>query len=372
MYSNIFYFEDINSIGGVETFFYYLAKKYCKYDITIVYKTGDLNQLRRLREYVRAIKYTGQKIRCKKAFFNYSAGIIDNINAKEYIQIIHANYKTQGLNPEINPKITKYIGVSEEVCKAWEELTGIKCELCYNPIAIDSPKRILKLISATRLTAEKGKERMQLLGEILDKHNIPYIWLVFTNETNAIRNHNIIYRKPKLDITSYMKEADFLVQLSSSEAYCFSVVEMLAGCNKPVIVTDLPVYKEIGLDDSNSIRLDLNFQDIDINKLYKEYKFTYTPKEDNWENVLIKKESNYEEEKKMKVRVECIKNYSSIKGEGKDGEVVVGDIFTVTKERAEELLEEPALVKVLEEIEEKPIEELKEVKVAKKPTKKKK
>ena len=34
---NIFYFYNINSIGGVESMFYYLAKKYCDKDIIILY-----------------------------------------------------------------------------------------------------------------------------------------------------------------------------------------------------------------------------------------------------------------------------------------------------------------------------------------------
>lgn len=364
MYANIFYFEDINSIGGVETFFYYLAKKYFEYDITVIYKSGDSSQLRRLRQYVRTVKYKGQKIKCKKAFFNYSANIIDNIEAEEYIQIIHADYKAEGEKPTPDSKITKFIGVSQRVCDTWEELTGKKCELSYNPVEIDQPKKLLKLISATRLTREKGKDRLELLGEILDKYEIPYIWLIFTNDTNAIKNPNIIYMKPRLDITSYMKEADFLVQLSSSEAYCFSVVESLV-LGKPVIVTDLPVYKEIGLDDSNSIKLDLLFDDIDINKLYKKYEFNYIPKEDNWSNLLVKDKSNYEEEKKMKFKVECIKDYNSLKGEGTNGEVKVGDIFEVTKERLEELLEEPPLVKVIEEIKEEKSETKKKSKKGK-------
>lgn len=294
---NIFYFWNINSIGGVETFFYYLAKKYKDHDITIYYSYGDATQIKRLMKYVRVKKYEGELIKCDKAFFNYNAAIIDNVEAKEYIQMVHSVPETKaGLN--IHPKITRYLGVSKIACENFKNLTGKECELAYNPLEIDKPKKMLKLISATRLTKEKGKERMIRLGNLLDKAGIPYIWLVFTNDTNAIDNPNIIYMKPRLDITNYMNEADFLVQLSDSEAYCYSVVEMLAGCNKPVIVTDLPVYKEIGLNNNNSIRLDLDFKEIPINKLLKEYNFSYTPKKDNWSNFLASGKSTYKPNKK--------------------------------------------------------------------------
>ena len=174
-YTNIFYFDRLNKIGGVETFFYEIAKKYCDNDITVFYSYGDLKQIQRLKKYIRVIKYTGQKIKCKKAFFNYSLKPIDNIEAERYYEIIHANYKDLGVRPNVHDKINEYIGVSQSVCDVFTELTGLPCTLCYNPITIEKPKRVLYLISATRLTAEKGKNRILKLAKALDDAEIPYI-----------------------------------------------------------------------------------------------------------------------------------------------------------------------------------------------------
>ena len=174
-YTNIFYFDRINKIGGVETFFYEIAKKYCDNDITIFYSFGDLNQIKRLKKLVRVVKYTGQKIKCKKAFFNYSLKPIENIHAEKYYEIIHANYKDLGISPNVHPKIDEYIGVSQSVCDAFTELTNLPCTLCYNPITLEKPKRVLYLISATRLTKEKGKDRILKLAKALDDANIPFI-----------------------------------------------------------------------------------------------------------------------------------------------------------------------------------------------------
>ena len=65
MMTNVFYFDQINSIGGIETFFYQLGKKYGKdYDITLFYRTGDAKQVQRLSQYIRVRKYRdGQTIR---------------------------------------------------------------------------------------------------------------------------------------------------------------------------------------------------------------------------------------------------------------------------------------------------------------------
>ena len=67
MVANVLLCNSIGKIGGIETFFYELAKKYHKLDIAIVYISADTNQLRRLSKYVRCIRLT-KKIKCKKCF----------------------------------------------------------------------------------------------------------------------------------------------------------------------------------------------------------------------------------------------------------------------------------------------------------------
>ena len=217
MLKNVLYFYNINEIGGVESFFYYLAKTYINYDLTVYYKYGNEAQIERLRKYCRVRQYNGEKIVCEKAFLNYAVDIIDNIEAKEYIQIIHNNYRLSKQNPRFSSKITKFVGVSQYVCDEFKAYTGKDCEFVGIPINIDKPKKPLILISATRLTEEKGKDRMKLLGEELNKSGIPYIWYVFTNSTDAINNPNIIYMKPRLNIMDFISISDYLVQLSDHE-----------------------------------------------------------------------------------------------------------------------------------------------------------
>ena len=67
-HANIFYMPYLNVIGGTEQFVYEIAKKYYKYDIAVIYKTGHSNQLARLMKYVKLHKYKGGHIKCKKFF----------------------------------------------------------------------------------------------------------------------------------------------------------------------------------------------------------------------------------------------------------------------------------------------------------------
>lgn len=335
---NVLYFAHINSIGGVETFFYYLAEKYGDRDITIYYRDGDAKQIERLRKLVRVRKYNGEKIKCKRAFFNYNADIIGNVEADEYVQIIHANYKERGLKPTTSDKITRYVAVSEVSAKAVGEITGKPCEVVYNPIAIKKQPKVLHLVSATRLTKDKGRDRMVALGKALDKAGIAYTWEVFTNDKYAIPNDNIVWRTPRLDILPYIADADYLVQLSNSEGYCYSVVEALT-LGTPVIVTPCEVYEELGLNETNSIVIDFDMKKIPIAKIYKGLKkFNYEPPKDKWGELLTDGKSTYDPNKKVKVKV--IKRYHDIE---LDRTVSLGEKFTTTEMRAE-MLREKGLV----------------------------
>ena len=307
-YGNILYFDNINSIGGVEQYFYYLAKKYNDYDITVIYSKGDEKQIRRLREYIRVIKFDGKRIKCKKAFFNYSKQIIDSIDAEEYIEVIHY-VPTPGQLVEIHPKITKYLGVSQLVCDEFTRLQGIPCELAYNPVEIDKPRKVLKLISGTRLTLEKGKKRMIRLAEELDKAGIPYLWLIFTDDEKAIDNPNVIYMKPTLNIVDYIVMADYLVQLSDTESFSISINEALK-LGVPIISTDLPILKELGIENGkHGYLIDLDMNNIPIQDIYNKIpKVKYNPPKDQWSKYLVKGKNTYKKEINQKYKVLFLKD----------------------------------------------------------------
>ena len=330
-FTNIYYFAVISEIGGIETFLYQLTKKYKDIDLTIVYKIGDPKQVESLRKYVRCIQYQDKmKFECKRAFFNFNTDIIDNVQAEDYYLVIHGDYETmikQGQlhSAPIHPKITKFVAVSERACKGYTAVTGKKVELCYNPFTFEKPKKVLNLISATRLTREKGKNRMIKLASELDAAGIPYIWTIFTNDTNAIDNPNIIYMKPRLDIVNFIANADYLVQLSDNEGYCYSVVEALTA-GVPVIVTPCPVFDEIGIKDGkNSYILPFDMNEIDVNKIYNKIpKFEYTAKEDRWGELLINEPNKWPKEKNATYIVEATSAYE-------DNKIADAQLHTIPK-----------------------------------------
>ena len=306
----IYYFWHINAIGGIESFFYYLAKKYhTTKDLTIIYRTADDLQLQRLKQYVRCIKWDGkEEFKCKQLFCNFNTDIMDYVEAEEYNIVLHGDYKdmverNQINGPPMHEKATRYIGVSELVSKNFSEITGgTPCITSYNPIEIERKQPpILKFISATRLSSEKGLARMQKLVELFD---FPFIWLVFTNDANFIAHPHVLTLPPTLEVLPYVQEADALIQLSDNEGFCLSVVESLM-LGTPVIVTDLPVFKELGLNDTNSIRLNHEMTNIPLDRIrnIRNLKgFSYNPPKDGWDDLLISHTSDYVKEVPVKVK----------------------------------------------------------------------
>jgi len=344
---NIFYFYMLNEIGGVETFFYYIAKKYCDFDITIYYTIGNKNQIDRLKKYVRVKKWHGERIKCEKAFFNYQPVIIDYVDADEYIQVIHLDYKLQNKRPVINPKITKYIGVSKQACASFKELSGIEAECIYNPIEIDEPEETLLIVSATRLTEEKGKKNIVKIGNKLNRAKLRYLWLIFTDDVDAIDNPNIIYRKPTLDIIGYLKKADIVAQLSDSESYGFTPNEALL-VGTPVLLMDLPIWRELNIQDGVHGWIIDDIDNFDVNKLYKKLpKIKYNPPKDTWKNMLAPGKSTYMEDLQTIVKVRgIIKPY--FKDIELDQDIPLGYEYEINKVRADDLVTKK-LVEIVKE-----------------------
>lgn len=189
---------------------------------------------------MRVKKYTGERIQCKRAFFNFNIDIIDSVDAEEYYFVSHANYEELGYKPPIkHKKITNYIGVSQfaaDKLDEWGKKLGkdIKTVRCYNPLTLEPKEKIVRLVSACRLDDKvKGGERTLKLIKALDdyclKNNRHYIWTIFTNPTNIqIDSPNVCLMKPRIDVRPYIADSTWCLQLSNDmETYCYTVNEAL-------------------------------------------------------------------------------------------------------------------------------------------------
>ena len=365
-HANIIYMPNISALGGIETYVYELVKKYKDLDIAVVCKNINELQEKRLKQYCKVYKHTTQKIKCDVAIINYDISIIDYIseNAKIY-QCVHYDFTSSVYPkddiPKAHPRITAYLGITKYLTDALKKYYS-NTMLCYNPLTIDDDKTIV-IVSATRLHQHKGVDRMKKLIEAMDHQGINYIWYCLTNDTDVIKHPNVIMIKNRLDINKWLSQADYVCLLSDSEACSYTLNEALYR-NIPIITTPIPYLKEIGVKDGvNSYIVEFDCSNVNevAGKLKNIPVFKFNKLEDGYNKLFKNIKSKYEEEKNMKLKVKALQRYFDCE---LNKEVNKGDEWITTRERADKLLEAPALIEVLEEVK----EEKKEDK--KKPTKK--
>lgn len=299
-------------IGGIESFIY----NFCvcmkdHYDITVLYNEMDEEQIDRLEPYVRVLKNdTSRNVICDTLIVNrLSDGIPKNFKAKQTFQMCHTCNNTMKL--PLNRDRTVFVSNSAKVSFNDKNPNNVVIRNLLAPVEF---KESLLLVSATRLdTNDKGQARMLKLARELNYRRIPYVWLYFSNVELMNAPKNMVCMPTTLDIRNYIAMADYLVQLSSSESFCYSIVESLT-CGVPVICTDLPILSEIGVKDGENahvLPLDIN-ADYPVDKIYnKRLKNTFKYAYDNssiikeWKAILgnTKPLGNYIPNVIRKVRV---------------------------------------------------------------------
>ena len=294
----ILFIHQLHVIGGIETFVYQFVKLMCKsYDIALVIDNIDNAQRQRLERLIPVYDYN------KK--YEYSCDtlimlrILDkmprNIDYKQSVQMVH------GCRTNFNwhiPQWTRYIVTVSQAAKdsfGQEAKDGI---VIHNPIGKNNKKALI-LVSATRIPApDKGayEYRMRLLADMLNEADIPFVWFNFSEGQITNAPEGMVNMGKRQDITPYIARADYLVQLSDSEAWSYSILEALTQ-NTPVLVCPFPSAAEMGIRDGENgyiIPFDMEF---DVKKLLKVPRFKYEydngPIMEAWKRIL-------DHEKRMK------------------------------------------------------------------------
>ena len=286
----ILYINQLNIIGGIETFIYYFARLMKHKDVALVVGNIDESLKRKYERYMKVYEYTTRdKYSCDTLIL---VRILDktpaNIECNQSVQMVHACRTSPAWH--IRQTSDFIVNVSEASKKSFgnEAKDGI---VIHNPIITDNPRAMI-LVSATRIPApDKGQneERMRKLADMLNDAKIPFLWFNFSDGSIPNPPRGMINVGRDEDIRPYIASATYLVQLSDSEAWSYSILEALTQ-NVPVIVTDFPSAHEMGIKDgANGYILPFDM-DFDVNKLKKVPKFTYLydnePIKKQWEKII--------------------------------------------------------------------------------------
>lgn len=303
----VIYVEFANVVGGITTFIYnwsHLMSK--RHDILILYDKIDQIQVDKLSMAAPTMKNDiGVEIICDTIILNrLTDKIPPNVTYNKSIQICHAcvqkNYRI--------PKDRDYlINVSKAAKDSWgdESKEGI---VIHNPFYREANE--LFLVSATRMQAvDKGDndKRFRILANKLNEAGIPFVWLNFSDKSMPNPPRNFINMEARLNIQSFIKRADYLVQLSNVEAYSMSILEALS-LRTCVLACPFPSLFEEGFEDGVTgyiVPFDMEF---DVKKLLKVPSFDHL--NDNhiilnqWEEILsLPASATRREDRKVRVNV---------------------------------------------------------------------
>lgn len=229
-----------------------------KFDIVVLYDEITSITKESFEKYFKCIKRERDTIYlCDRLLTTYSDYFypknIVNLN-KNYL-FIHGNMSDYDNAMRYHDDIyTNYVAVSKtarDKAKGYYPTDNI--EYALNPYKLDEevPKR-MKLTSTLRHTKVKCPERIEKMAKLMDELSIPYTWEVFTDKKENTNIGGLIYRQRIPNPLPYVKDSDYFVLLSDSESFSYAVVEALS-VNTKVVVTPLPVYEEIGVNEENSV-----------------------------------------------------------------------------------------------------------------------
>lgn len=304
---------------------------YC--DLTMMYYQGDDASANELKQYCKVEKFTGQTVSCDILLLGSAWGqpITGHVQTDVTIQMIHANLESYAISGAFklipDPKANYYVSVSKDVQGALKRLHNIDSTVIYNllekvPEYPKTKNKVLKLITVSRLSPEKGIQRCIDFAKMMP---YPYEWEIYgTGEIKPdTTGTNVKFMGYKEKPYKEIAEADYLVQFSETEGHCYSINEALQQ-KTPVLLTPFPSGYEQIEDGINGYRIPFDLKGIDfdrIKKVPKLKKFKEKATEKDWINLFLLTLSNIK--------------YKQIKITGSNITFPIGEIVTVSERRAD-------------------------------------
>lgn len=338
----VVYCGNTQVIGGIETFIYNFCRELCEYyDILVLYTDHmDGKQIMRLSEFVQVRRNNGKLIQCNVAInIRLTDDLPSNVRYKKRIQMSHT-CQLASSGPwhwTIKQNYDELIFVSKAAADSFAD-QNLKYDVIHNFTDAEIPRKSLLLVSACRLTWEKGEERIYQLAEQFRNANIPFVWLVFSGQPLKKIIPGVVHCPTTLDVRSYFQKADYVVQLSDIESFCYTLREALE-LGTPVLTTPISVLPEIGfVNGQNGYCLPFDMKNIDVQQIYSKIpKFEPIPCENNklvkeWKKHLGKTEPthSYQRGDDM-ITVRVVEGYGDLEL-GRN--LIPGDVVKMRRERA--------------------------------------
>lgn len=280
--------------GGIETFIYnFCANMSNKYDIVVLYEQMEQVHINRLSKFVRVVKNVPEtNITCDTLLINRIGDALPKtVKYKKSIQMSHC------LKQQASWHIPQFRDAIVCVSKASKDSFGEEAKdatVIHNLTVKSENKPMLIFVSSSRIGAsDKGDndKRMIRLANLMNEKKMRFVWLYFGDKMMHNAPEHMVYMGYDVDIAPYIKKADYVVQLSDKEAYCYAMLEALVN-GTPVIATPLAQNTEMGIEDNkNGYIVPFDFDEsFDVEKFYNipEVDFQNENEEiiKQWENLI--------------------------------------------------------------------------------------
>ena len=326
-YFDIVIYTSQHDINGIYTWIYSFCRRMSaayKYDIAVCHDGMKTEMVSRLSTCAYVVP-SGSPVKCHTLLMmKLRDSIPPNIRFEHSIQIVHSPRLSDLW--ELPKDRDELIPVSKVVKDSW----GLSADPIHNLTVQDV--NVLSLISVTRLsTKEKGLDRMKQFCYKLKEAHINFEWNLYGDFDPSIKG--ITYKGQTTDIRKKIRAADYLVQLSDAEGFCYSIVEALEE-GTPIISTPLPILEELGIKNKvhgHIIPFDMDF---DINIITDipsvKYLFDNIPSLEAWRKKLGKATG------KGAVNIQCTSRYRDVT---LGRYIEPGEILTLSRRRASEIIE---------------------------------
>ena len=277
----------LNAIGGIETAIETLVRTYKDRDFTIVINAtqdGAQHQIKRYEKYAKVVLDRDRNMVHEADVALIFTPIMQDvpwhtIKAPKIYQFIHSDIKGlmrfaqwQDFKWTPNEKITKCLAVSDTARDGLKEALGVDSEIVPNIFNPDDSRRVFLYMG--RATAEKGLDKTLELMKKFDAAGKEWVLLICSLVDpygplwpDIDKNPRIIYLPPNVYNSVFYKAADYLVQLSTSESWCYSIREALHnGC--AVIGSKIPEIEKVVKDGENGYLLNDDLSNLDIDKIF--------------------------------------------------------------------------------------------------------
>ena len=254
-YKNIIYIGNgCNGLfNGYISWINNIGRCFDNYDLVFLYDEINTKTLNNFLNYYKCIKrinnvnYVCDRLLTTYSDYYYPKNIF---TLESNYLFIHGNMSDyENVRRYYDDIYTKYVAVSKIAAKkAKGYFPTKKIDYVINPFKLDNKlaKPHLRLTSAFRYSDVKRPDRVELMARLMTEMNIPYTWELFTDQKENTNVDGLIYRKRVDNPIPYVKDSDYFVLLSDSEAMPYCILESLA-VNTKVVVTPLEAYDELGI-----------------------------------------------------------------------------------------------------------------------------